>query len=132
VAFGGPHAVFAVDLNRFNSVNVVSQDPVTNQFTTTSGAVIPVCANAAERADINAQCSTGTIPVYHSAASSKYMGLHLRLDKRFSDNYQLTVSYALSRYNAHNGIIDQIDGWHDSYGPDAADRKHKLNISGIW
>ncbi|HEX2489770.1 MAG TPA: hypothetical protein VHR27_10210 [Blastocatellia bacterium] len=43
----------------------------------------------------------------------------------------MTASYALSRYYSWNGIID-ANNWHSSYGPNAADQRHRLNISGIW
>jgi hypothetical protein len=131
VGFGGPHAIFGVDLNRFNTVKDATFDPLTNVATSTPDRVLPLCTTA-QRSDITAQCSLGTIPVFHSAASSYYYWLHLRLDKRFSDSYQVTASYALTRYNTWNGIIDQVDGWHDSYGPNASDQRHRLNISGIW
>ena len=131
VAFGGPHSVFDVDLNRFNGVRVLSVDPVTNVSVTEPTRVLPLCATQAERDSLTARCSTGSITFYQSASNSRYVGLHIRLDKRFADRYQMTVSYALARYNTWNGILN-LNNWHQSYGPNAADRKHKLNISGIW
>jgi len=140
VAFGGPHSVFSVDLNRFNAVTVTGPArPDLTYSLTPSGAlpantaparIIRQCA-AAEVGNVSAQCSSGAISVFQSSSNSRYLGMHVRLDKRFADQYQLTASYALSRYYSWNGIID-ANNWLGSYGPNAADQKHRLNISGIW
>ncbi len=137
VAFGGPHTIFAVDLNRFNSVRVVSADPVTQVPTTVSTRIIPVCQGAttaatiALRNDPNAQCSVGSLSVYQSASNSRYVGLHVKLDKRFANRYQFTASYAFSRYRSWNGIVN-LDNWYESYGINDGDRPHRFNFSGIW
>jgi hypothetical protein len=140
VAFGGPHSIFSVDLNRFNAVTVIGPARPDLTFSLTPSGALPAntaparvirqCA-AGEVGNISAQCSTGAISVFQSSANSRYLGLHVRLDKRFADHYQLTASYALSRYYSWNGIID-ANNWHASYGPNAADQRHRLNISGIW
>ena len=52
VAFGGPHTIFNVDLNRFNSVKVVSVDPVSQVPTTVSTRIIPLCQGATTAATI--------------------------------------------------------------------------------
>jgi len=137
VAFGGPHTIFDVDLNRFNSVRVTSVDPITNVPTTVSTRVIPVCQGAttaatiALRNDPNAQCSVGEIRVYQSASNTRYVGLHVKLDKRFANRYQFTASYAFSRYNSWNGIVN-LNNWFESYGVNDNDRPHRFNFSGIW
>jgi carboxypeptidase family protein len=137
VAFGGPHTIFDVDINRFNGVRVLSVDPVTQVPTTVSTRIIPMCQGAttaatiALRNDPKAQCSVGSISVYQSASNTRYVGLHIKLDKRFANRYQLTASYAFSRYNTWNGIIN-LDNWHESYGINDGDRPHRFNISGIW
>jgi hypothetical protein len=140
VAFGGPHSVFSVDLNRFSAVTVTGPARPDLTFSLTPSGSLPANTaparvirqcTAAEVGVIGAQCSTGALSVFQSSSNSRYVGLHLRLDKRFADHYQLTASYALSRYNTWNGIIN-ANNWHESYGPNAADRKHKLNVSGIW
>jgi hypothetical protein len=140
VAFGGPHSIFSVDLNRFNAVTVIGDARPDLSFgltplgtlpaNTAPARVIRQCA-AGEVGNISAQCSAGGISVFQSSANSRYLGLHVRLDKRFADKYQLTAAYALSRYYSWNGIID-ANNWHSSYGPNASDQRHRLNISGIW
>jgi hypothetical protein len=129
VAFGGPHGIFEVDYNRFNSVRVTAVDAVTQVATTTPGRILRVCT-AAERNDPRAQCSNGSIGVYQSGSNTRYVGLHAKLDKRFADRYQFTASYASSVYNSWNGVIN-LDNLFQSYGRNAGDRPHRLNISGI-
>ena len=131
VAYGGPHGLFGVDVNRFNSVRVISVDPVTNVPTTASTRVLPLCANIAQRNDPNAQCSIGAFTVFQSAANFRYVGLHLKVDKRFSDRFQFTASYALSHYTGWNGVVN-LDNLQESYGIHPNDRPHRFNLSGIY
>ncbi len=130
VAFGGPHSVFQVDYNRFNSRRVTAVDPVTQVPTSVQTPVIPVCT-AAQRNDPKAQCSLGSIGVYQSGSNTRYTGLHVKLDKRFADHYQFTAAYAYSRYTSWNGIVN-LDNFFESYGLNAGDRPHRLNVSAIW
>ncbi|MGH9661385.1 MAG: TonB-dependent receptor, partial [Bryobacteraceae bacterium] len=73
VGYGGPHTIFSVDVNRFNSVRVLSVDPVTQIPTTVPTRIMPLCQGAttaatiARRNDPNALCSVGSIAVYQSA-----------------------------------------------------------------
>jgi len=131
VAFGGPHAIFQVDYNRFNSVSVVSVNPTTGVVTNQSTRIIPLCATAAQRNDPKAQCSLGTIGVYQSGANFLYRGLLVKLDKRFANRYQFTASYAFSSYEGWNGVVNN-DNLQESYGISAADRPHRLTFSGIY
>jgi hypothetical protein len=131
VAFGGPHTIFPVDLNKFNSVRVVSVDPVTQVPTTVSTRVIPACTGLAQRNDPEAQCSVGSLSVFQSASNSRYVGLHVKVDRRFANRFQFTASYALSRYTTWNGVVN-LNDWQESYGINDGDRTHRLNISGIW
>jgi len=130
VAFGGPHSVFEVDYNRFNAVRNVTYDAVTQAVTASTPARILRVCTAAERFDPKAQCSNGAIGVYQSGSNTRYVGLHVKLDKRFADRYQFTASYALSRYNSWNGVVN-LDNLFASYGPNAGDRPHRFNFSGI-
>ncbi len=140
VAFGGPHTIFAVDLNHFNGVRVTGPPRSDLQFDSTNtvtARIMPQCAGAtpaatiALRNDPNARCSVGQISVYQSASNSRYVGMHVKLDKRFADRYQMTASYAFSRYNTWNGIVN-LNHWQESYGINGGDRTHRLNFSGIW
>jgi Carboxypeptidase regulatory-like domain len=131
VAYGGPHGLFGVDVNRFNSVRVISVDPVTNVPTTVPTRILPRCATIAQRNDPKAQCSIGAITVFQSAANFRYTGLHLKVDKRFANRFQFTASYALSRYTGWNGVVN-LDNLQESYGIHDNDRPHRLNFSGIY
>ncbi|MGH9759400.1 MAG: carboxypeptidase regulatory-like domain-containing protein, partial [Blastocatellia bacterium] len=59
------------------------------------GPVIPPCVGAAA-ANPAAQCANGPIDVVQSTGRSTYKALLVRLDKRFSNRYEFTASYALS------------------------------------
>ncbi|MGH9662576.1 MAG: hypothetical protein ACRD96_28765, partial [Bryobacteraceae bacterium] len=137
VGYGGPHTIFSVDANRFNSVRVLSVDPVTQIPTTVSTRVMPLCQGAttaatiALRNDPNALCSVGSIAVYQSAANFRYVGLHIKVDKRFTNRFQFTASYARARYTGWNGVVN-LDNLQESYGIHPNDRPHRFNFSGIW
>lgn len=113
VKFGGQHALFFVDRNRFNSA---------------AGPIIPRCQGA-QVLDPKALCSTGAIAIAHSGGMFRYTGLHVRVDKRFSNSYLFVASYALSRYTGFNGVINHDDLYEadDYQGPD---RTHKFTFSG--
>jgi hypothetical protein len=88
-----------------------------------------------ERDEPAAQCSLGPIDVNNTGLRAKYMGLLLRLDKRFSGRTQFLASYALSRnvgYNDRNvsGVFNN-DDWSQNYGPLDRDRRHVLNVSAV-
>lgn len=104
----------AIDFNRWNSAR---------------GPVIPACAGP-QALDPKARCSTGPIEVDLSAGNARYMGLLLKVDRRWSRRYQFTGAYALASSVGLNRIINN-DNWFESYGPTAGDRRHSLTVSGI-
>lgn len=104
----------AIDFNRWNSA---------------SGPRISACAGQ-QALDPTARCSTGPIEVQLSAGTSRYTGLLLRLDRRWSRRYQFVAAYALASSVGLNRIINN-DNWFESYGPTANDRRHTLTVSGI-
>jgi hypothetical protein len=89
--------------------------------------IIPICANAAQRANPAAQCSTGGITFWTPGGRSVYNAMLLRLDKRLSNRVQFTAAYALTGQSGVNGIVN-LDNWFQSYGPQGS--RHILNISG--
>lgn len=107
----------ALDYNRFNRFVNGVQTPV-----------IPRCTSTAQANDVNAQCSTGAITFWTPAGREVYNGLLLKLDKRFSNRYLFTASYALTDRHAYNGIsnLDDLDA---NWGPTGA--RHILNVSGL-
>ncbi len=100
-----------------------------NRWSSVSGPVIRECAGL-ELLDLMAQCSTGPIGVQVSGGRSKYRGLLMSVDKRFSRGFQFLASYALSSATGLNGVVNS-DDWFESYGPLPNDRRHLLTVSGI-
>jgi len=117
--FGGLHDTMIVDQNHFDAVG---------------GPVIPKCVGA-EAADPKAICSNGPIAVSHSAANYRYTGLHVKLDKRFSDRYLFVASYALSKFTGHNDVNSNgpinINDFHEGDDYQPSDRRHRFTFSGF-
>lgn len=106
-----------LDLNRFNRrVNGV-QAPI-----------IPLCTSAAQRADVNAQCSTGGISFWVPGGRGTYNAVLVKFDKRFSKRYLFTASYALTNNHGINGI-NNLDNYSQTWGPQGG--RHLLNVSGL-
>ena len=99
-----------------------------NRFNRLAGPVIPRCANAAQEANPAAQCSRGVITFFDPGDRSKYKGLLVKVDKRFSSRYQFTASYGLQAASGTSGIVN-LDNWFQSYGPQGP--RNVLNVSGI-
>ena len=111
----------AIDLNHFNRVLA------------RGGPVLRRCT-AAEAANPTAICSNGPIPVIQSIHRSSYKALLLKLDKRFSNRYQFTASYALSStrgFFLRGGLPEDQDDWFANPGPLDNDSRHRLTFSGV-
>ena len=74
-----------------------------------------------------------------SSAFSTYSGLLARLDRRFSNGFQLTASYALSDFKAFGGDAlglgsnaTDLNNLSADFGPAGLDRRHRLVVSAIW
>jgi hypothetical protein len=89
--------------------------------------VIPACTGN-QAGIIGFNCSTGPITFWTPGGRSVYNAMLLKLDKRFSNRYLFTASYALTNSFGYNGI-QNLDQWNSSWGPQGA--RHILNISGI-
>ncbi|MBL8215423.1 MAG: TonB-dependent receptor [Bryobacterales bacterium] len=122
--------VITADLVMRRSVHMDTGPIDFNRWSSARGPVIPACVGAQQTLDPTARCSTGPIEVQLSAGTSRYTGLLLKLDRRWSRRYQFTASYARGRNVGLNRIINN-DNWFESYGPAATDRRHSLTISGI-
>lgn len=108
-----------------------------NRVPALGGPVIPPCvgANAINPA---AQCSNSTIQVIQSSGRSTYEALLVRLDKRFSNRYEFTASYALSSLKGYlftdsTGTTRPVDllNWFGNQGPLDADARHRFTFSGV-
>jgi hypothetical protein len=113
---GTPGGFFgaSVDFNRFNSIE---------------GPVIPRCATTALANDPNAQCSSGPINFWWAGATSSYKALLVKLDKRFSNRYMFTASYALQNSQGIQEITQNLNDYFATYGPDQP--RHNLTLSGM-
>jgi outer membrane receptor protein involved in Fe transport len=75
-----------------------------------------------------------------SSVNTKYDGLLVSVEKRFSRNYQFRASYTLAKAFNYanddqipfsNGPIDNSN-LHREYGPTPNDQRHRLSFSGVW
>jgi hypothetical protein len=108
----------SLDWNRFNRFVNGVQTPVIRR-----------CANAAEIANPNAQCSTGAITFWTPGGHETYNALLVKLDKRFSNRYLFGASYALTRRTTIDGISN-LDDYFANEGPAGA--MHLLNLSALF
>jgi Carboxypeptidase regulatory-like domain len=113
---GTPGGFFgaSVDFNRFNAID---------------GPVIPRCATTAQANDPNAQCSAGPINFWWAGATASYQALLVKLDKRFSNRYMFTASYALQNSKSIQDITQNLNDYFATYGPDLP--RHNLTLSGM-
>jgi hypothetical protein len=111
------HTLMQNDFNLFNRARALG------------GPVIRACT-AQESVDPAAQCSNGPIEVVQTGGRDRYKAMLVRLDKRFTDRYQFTASYALSSLTGYFTREDQTD-WFGHYGPLDADARHRFTFSGI-
>jgi len=81
---------------------------------------------------------TNAITVINSTGFSRYRALTVKLDKRFSNRYQFTASYALSRLETStadglglgaNALVNRDPKANFGVGP--LDRTHRLTVNGI-
>ncbi len=74
----------------------------------------------------------GMISQHAPSTQSEYKALYLKLDKRFSNRYMYTASYALSSgidNNPHAAPVDYTNQQAD-YGPSSIDTRHAIVLSG--
>lgn len=107
----------ALDLNLFN------------RRADLGGPVLPRCT-AAQRTDPSAICSNGAIRVFQSIDRNSYKAMLVKLDKRFSNRYQFTASYALSSLRGFYINEDQTD-WFGNPGALPEDVRHRFTFSGV-
>ncbi|MFN7947384.1 MAG: carboxypeptidase-like regulatory domain-containing protein [Blastocatellia bacterium] len=117
VHIGGLFDTFKYDANRFQ------------RAASLGGPLYPVCT-AAQVQDPKAICSNGAINVSIGGANFRYTGMHVKVDKRFTDRYLFTASYALSRYTGFNGVVNP-DNFFQANGYQGSDRTHRFTFSGV-
>lgn len=114
-------------LRRFVHQNTGSID--VNRWNSASGPVIPACTGQ-QAMNPRAQCSTGPIGMQFSAGRSRYQGLLVRMDRRWSRGFQFGIAYALSSSVGLDEVRNNTN-WFESYGPTDGDRRHNVTFSGI-
>lgn len=109
------HTLIQTDANRFDR-------PAVN-----GGPKIRRCVGA-EAANPAVQCSNGPIAVTQSSGRSNYKAMLVKLDKRFSNRFQLTASYALASLTefATGENLDDIFG-----NPFPSGSRNTLTVSGV-
>ena len=115
-----------IDLNRYNRFLKVNGVP-------TRSPVIPQCTSAAQVADVNAECSQGTITFWVPGGRGTYNAMLVKANKRFASRYQVLGSYALAAQNGINNSggnpITNLDNYFANYGPQGP--RHILNVSAL-
>lgn len=128
----GAYDGFNIDRNLWNRFSGYTLNAAGTVITgQTRNPVLPVCT-AAQRTDPNFNnCAAGPILVATPSLTSRYTALLVRVDKRYSQGFQLTGAYALNHYTVWNGNFDYTDILGSGYGLNGAP-KHRFTFSGIW
>lgn len=108
-----------LDLNR--SLRTIPGTGVANP-------VIPTCT-AAQKFVPGQECSTGSVTFWVPQGRTMYNGLLVKLQKRMSNRYQYTVSYALQNQNTVVAPTLDLNNYFTTYGPNL--NRHTLNIAGL-
>jgi len=79
------------------------------------------------------------VPYADSSGFSTYMAGLFRIDRRFSNGFQFTASYALSRFKAFGSdalglgaTVTDLNNLRKEFGPAGLDRTHRFVLSGIY
>jgi Carboxypeptidase regulatory-like domain len=100
-----------------------------NKFNALDGPVIPRCTTA-QADNPAANCSSGPINFWWPGAEAEYTGLLMRVDKRLSNRYQFSVSYAFQDSQSIRDVSQNLNDYFATYGPDLP--RHNLSASAIF
>jgi hypothetical protein len=82
---------------------------------------------------------SNSVPYADSSGFSTYKAMLLRVDRRFANGFQMTVSYALSRFKAFGGdtlglgaTVTDLNDVRKEFGPAGLDRTHRFVVSAIY
>lgn len=131
--FFGTFEGFFPDLNLWNNFApsyALAANGTVNAGSLVRTPVIPACA-AAQGRDPKAQCSLGPIQYGLPGILSRYSALQVKVDKRFSDSFQFTGAYALSRYTTIANISNN-NNLYEGFGISGNNPRHRFTFSGIW
>ncbi|HET9530384.1 MAG TPA: hypothetical protein VFQ92_08540, partial [Blastocatellia bacterium] len=100
-----------------------------NRAVARGGPVIRRCSSA-EAIDPTVACSNGPISFIQSGNRALYKALLVKLDKRFSNRFQFTGSYALSNLTGYF-TGENLENWFEFKGDLGGDARHSFTFSGI-
>jgi Carboxypeptidase regulatory-like domain len=129
----GTFELFFPDLNRWNDFApgyALQANGTVNPLSLVRTPLIPACT-AAQGRDPRAQCSLGPIQYGLPGILSRYSALQVKVDKRFSDSFQFTGAYALSRYTTIASISNN-NNLYEGFGISGNNPRHRFTFSGIW
>jgi hypothetical protein len=129
----GTFELFFPDLNRWNDFApsyALLADGSVNPLSLIRTPVIPACSTA-NRSNPQAQCSNGPIQYGLPGILSRYSALQVKVDKRFSNSFQFTGAYALSRYTTLASISNN-NNLYEGFGISGNNPRHRFTFSGIW
>ena len=101
-----------------------------NRPASLGGPIIRQCANATEATNPTVRCVNGPFEVLEGSGRDDYKALLVKAEKRFSQRYQFTASYALSRLRSFNYGRSLTDPFAFP-GFSGADRSHIFAFSGV-
>ena len=127
----GHDMVISVDWARRQGVHNNLGELDLNRFNRTASGLSPVIPRCATTPDftVGHECSTGGITFWVPEGRSVYNGLLVKLQKRFSNHYQFTASYALQKLMTVNSASANLDNYFASYGPNIP--KQNLHVEGV-
>jgi len=112
----GLHGYFQADRNLFN------------RAASLGGPVIRQCS-AAEAINPAVRCTNGPIEVFEGSGREEYKALLVKVERRFSNRYAFTASYALSSLTGYNNTRD-LTNYFGNPGPLGGDNRHLLTLLG--
>jgi hypothetical protein len=128
----GHDMVLSVDWARRQGENTNLGELDLNRFTRYIGGVqtpvIPFC-EASQYYQPGQECSTGSITFWVPEGRSVYDGLLVKLNKRFSHNFNFVASYAMQK-SLTEDPTQNLGNYFSGYGPNPGLPRHNLNIAG--
>jgi hypothetical protein len=100
-----------------------------NRAPSLGGPIIPACAPA-QATNPAARCLNGPFEVLEGSGREDYKALLVKLEKRFTNRYQFTASYAYSRLRGFDYRLDLTNPFALS-GFGSGDRPHIFSFSGV-
>src|SRR5262245_29271291 len=101
-----------------------------NRAASLGGPIIPACAGIQQATNPAVRCLNGPFEVLEGSGREDYKALLLKLERRFTNRYQFTASYAYSRLRGFDYDLDLNNPFAFS-GFGSADRPHIFSFSGV-